>query len=300
MKTSSISFAAAIVVPVLLFLLAPVWNELFVDVKKVNYQVISKRKIGGEVLQRAEWPGIKVVYDDGEVVDGTFISLLVVNSGEAPVTSGDFDRPLQVITEPPGAITSFRVADSFPQSLPVEVENKQGIISVSPLLLNVNDYFVLELFGLNDFDVVGISSRIAGIAEVAERKAEAASGLYIKYVSEVDHGRTLEKRVGRLNVMPLFAASFLLILSAGALLSLRELPIKAGWQVVVILLACAAYFAGIYCFRLVQQGAGDLLARWAELTIYIAYMACALSAAFWLRARLARSLRELVLRSVVS
>lgn len=292
MKTSSVSLAAAIVVPIVLFLLAPVWNELFVDVKKVEYQVISKRKIGGDVLQRSEWPGIKVVYDDGEVVDGTFISLLVVNSGGAPVTSDEFDRPLQVVTDPPSAITSFRVADSFPQFLPVEVENKKGVVSISPLLLNVDDYFVLELFGLDDFDVVGVSSRIAGIAEVAEREVEVASGLYIKYVSELDHGRTLEKRVGRLHVIPLFGASFLLILSAGALLAFRQFPINGGWNVIVILLACTTYFAGIYCFRLVQQGVGDLFARWAEVTIYIAYMMLALSAAFGVRGRLARSLKE--------
>lgn len=105
----------------------------------------------------------------------SIITVVVRNSGFAPITPDDISRPLLISLPGESAeILAIQLGRQRPRDLGVQASLSTGSkdsVVVDPLLMNSEDLFVVNILATGYKDEVSISGRITGVREIV-RKTE--------------------------------------------------------------------------------------------------------------------------------
>ena len=185
MKTEKvINWLAIFIVPIAIFLLSPIWTANFKDTKNLEYRVISESKIAGEDTKFKDWPNIKILYQDKELDEASFIKVHFENTGNIPVTKEDFHKPLTISFDEGSNVAGFRKVASYPEELELNSTTEKHSVSIDPLLLNPGDTFLVELFVQGKASIESISARITGVQDIKESESIERNGLFLELVTQ--------------------------------------------------------------------------------------------------------------------
>jgi hypothetical protein len=122
----------------------PVWLWKY-DLQARALTVRSISSVALQAVDRTAMPDI-VMTLDGKPIDSPVLSTLeIANTGAKPITSVDFESPIEISSGERSAIIRTRVLKVIPVGLKPEVTGDQQSIKVMPLLLNPEDRLVIAV-----------------------------------------------------------------------------------------------------------------------------------------------------------
>lgn len=133
--------------------------------KELSSTLILARKILSS--QDQEKGDLQILYKDLAVKNCHIIVIKLINSGNAPITSADFEKPLEIVFLPEGNILNAEIIDSNPLNLDVSSQINGNIYQVFPLLLNKGDFITIKFIVTPTKEYV-FNSRIIGIQNIKE------------------------------------------------------------------------------------------------------------------------------------
>lgn len=213
MKTEKlINWLAIFIVPIAIFLLSPLWTANFKDTKNLEYTIISESKIAGKDTKFKDWPNIKILYQDKELDEASFIKIHFKNTGNIPVTKEDFHKPLTITFDENSNVAGFRKVVSYPEGLELNSTTDKHSVSIDPLLLNAGDTFLIELFVKGKASIEAITARITGVQDIKESESIERSGLFLELVKQGSKkGHSSHMPITEFNRYALFILSIFLL-----------------------------------------------------------------------------------------
>ena len=180
--------------------------------KSLSYRVLAKTPLF--IMDESVKGRLHVTLDGNPVIEPYLVLLKIINDGNTPITSADFEKPLSFSFGGETSIKSREITDSFPKTLrpnleiPPKVNVQPTRVVIESVLWNPGDSITLK-FLLSRFQngVIECDSRIVGVKEV-------------KDVTPKESDRILRNQLMLQTV--LFAALVLAIASAVYLMTIIE------------------------------------------------------------------------------
>jgi hypothetical protein len=201
-----VNWAVIIFIPVLLFILTPLWDSILKESKQLQYVVINESAVINKELKN-EWPDLKFHHGKDEIDNLRSFTFIIVNTGKVPIKSSDFEKAIDVVFDGKNDIKANRIANKTPDDLDLNVEIKGRNLSISPLLLNPGDQFSLDVLSNSELSIKSINSRIVGLKSISEIKQEIQEGIYIQLIEQTGPGRTTQKDVMKISMVALFIST---------------------------------------------------------------------------------------------
>jgi hypothetical protein len=134
--------------------------------KKLVYEIVSRTRL---VTKEEEIKGsLQIVFEGKPVEDVRLLEIKIINSGNMPIVSSDYERPVSLFLGDQARILTATVSETFPQSLQATVESKGQAVVLSPVLLNGGDSITLKMLISHLGRDIKVDSRIAGVKEIHE------------------------------------------------------------------------------------------------------------------------------------
>jgi hypothetical protein len=121
--------------------------------------------------------GVRVFVDSVEVQGLSFLAIEVVNSGDEPIRSADFEGPLVVNLGDDARI--YRAVVRSDQPLPLRFGERPASnqLTIRPVLLNPGDAFVVRVTGTGlEGAEIDVHARIAGVKALVDRTEPKEEG----------------------------------------------------------------------------------------------------------------------------
>jgi hypothetical protein len=135
--------------------------------KALTYEVLSISSLAR--LHEDVRGHIRLLFDDQEVSDVKLALVRVTNSGNQPIISPDFERPLKFTIDQSNEsarILTAGVSKTVPDNLGAEVVSTQSEVILAPLLLNTGDSVTINILTtLFDGDI-SVDGRIIGVKSI--------------------------------------------------------------------------------------------------------------------------------------
>lgn len=140
----------------------------------VTYEVISRTNL---LTVREELEGkLQVLYEGEPAKSLTLIVLKVWNSGNQPILSADFERPISFCTGKASRLLTAAVTQLEPPELVADFAVSENILVVKPSLLNSGDAVTFKLLVRDAGSSLCPDARIVGVKSV--RQAGQGSKLF--------------------------------------------------------------------------------------------------------------------------
>lgn len=189
----------AIFIPLVLFLISPVYSSLFSNEKTMSYALMHTKDLTEDYKEGDSWSKLSTSFD-GVQLESAYISrIIIANSGTIPISRNDFDSDVTIEMGEGVGVLGVRVEESTPSNLDIDHYFQEGLIGFKGLLLNPNDNFVLEVLSKKRPDLISVQSRIAGIDSPREIDYKKSDGVYLKRVKHESVAVSHETTVLRIN-----------------------------------------------------------------------------------------------------
>jgi hypothetical protein len=156
--------------------------------KRLSYQVISLTSLLG--LKEEIAGKIKVLYEGNEVTNVHLFEIKLINTGNQPIASSDFERPICISFADVTTILTSEIYESNPKDIKGDLAVEGCSLAVKPLLLNPNDSLSIKTLISNFDGSFTVDGRIIGVRQITEYREKVS-----------------------LILLPLFLLSILLILT---------------------------------------------------------------------------------------
>ena len=105
---------------------------------------------------------------DGKWVRDPFLLILsIINTGSMPISSKDFERPLDLYLGEEAEIIDVEVIKTSSKSIEPSITRHDNSITIAPLLLNQNEYLTIKLLLANYERKIDFRTRIIGVDEIS-------------------------------------------------------------------------------------------------------------------------------------
>ncbi len=136
--------------------------------KSLSYEIITETKlitIHEEAKERLE-----ILFDGKPVKDVSLLVFKIINDGNIPITSTDFEVPLTLVFDEKAEILSSEIIETSEDSLKPKISHTKNKISFSPTLLNAKDDFQVKSLILGYENEFTIDTRIVGVKSVSKTR----------------------------------------------------------------------------------------------------------------------------------
>ena len=151
----------AIAIPVILY-----WIQR--QKRALSWQVVSNTpllSIDKEIKENLE-----VLYNGKHVQDVQLIIAKIINTGNVPIKSTDYERPINFNFGENARILTAEVTETSPDSLKASANVEGKKVILPPILMNNRDWITLK-FLVNQYDgPILVDGRIVGVKEIKELK----------------------------------------------------------------------------------------------------------------------------------
>ena len=105
---------------------------------------------------------------DGKALESPYVSVLEFsNSGSRPIVTSDFEGPIRISTEGTSKLVKARTTSSSPTSLEPVLSLAEGVVLLSPLLLNPGDTIRITAVAAGAKPAFTARARVAGVVEIS-------------------------------------------------------------------------------------------------------------------------------------
>jgi hypothetical protein len=139
--------------------------------KSLSYFVRSKTKL--LTLHDENVGKLEIVFDGQPVLDAHIFVIEIRNTGNIPIISSDFEKPIEIVFAKKAEILSVAIVERVPENLVLTFSFSEGSTQINPTLLNPNESFTLKFLLRDNSNDPEVSARIVGISEI--RKTEFRS-----------------------------------------------------------------------------------------------------------------------------
>lgn len=136
--------------------------------KSLSYDVLSNISLlyAREEIQDE----LQILYKGISVKNVSLLILKIINDGNQPIKTTDFEKPLSFTFSQNTQVLSAEVFKVSPENLEVVIENQNDRITLNPLLFNNGDFISLKII-LNNFErKIKADTRIIGVKDVKHVK----------------------------------------------------------------------------------------------------------------------------------
>lgn len=146
------------------------------DEKDISYEVVSSASIVSVNPQVASRVRVTL---DGSPVPGIRLSVFrVVNDGDLPVSTSDYEVPIRFVFGQ-GSVIEAGKGDSAPPQLPFTISFDGSSVRLSPLLLNPGDSVSFSVLARSDIESEWyIEGRIIGVKSIDLLDRREEEGLW--------------------------------------------------------------------------------------------------------------------------
>jgi hypothetical protein len=131
--------------------------------KRLTYSVITETPLLSvdEEIQGK----IKIKYGRKSIQNIFLVVLKIENKGNVDIVSSDYEEPI-VFSFSDAEMLSAEIIEVSPKNLKPNINNQAAILTVTPILLNKKDYFVIKLLFSKYNKKVDVNTRIVGVKEI--------------------------------------------------------------------------------------------------------------------------------------
>ena len=188
----------AVVVPIAVFFAQRKKKKLSYDVTSNTPLLSVEDEIQGK---------IKVLYEGNEVKKVHLLTFKFTNTGNQPISSTDYERPLTISVNDEATILTYEAIDEEPKNLGAELTLSGNSITLSPLLLNPKDSFSIKAL-VSDFEGhPEIDGRINGVKSISKDREALTSFLLVFSFGLMILAIVLELALGRDRYISLFGVT---------------------------------------------------------------------------------------------
>ena len=145
--------------------------------KKLSYEIISSTPL---LSSKEEISGkLQILFKGNPVEDVHLIEIKIANSGNMPITSAEYERPVNFGFGDKAQILTAEVIETNPKNLEAPADIQAGRIVLAPVLLNSGDTITLRML-ISQFDGhVNVDGRIVGVKEIKKSAEKTIQSLVI-------------------------------------------------------------------------------------------------------------------------
>lgn len=145
--------------------------------KELSYNCSSIEWASLQALEMGEYKGPP---EKTPSVDAHMLFLRLINSGNLPISSKDFEESIIVTFEAPSKIIGMDETVFYPSELRTYIGFRQNTITISPLLLNPGNWILLKLLvDCFDLDHLKVAGHIAGVSDIKRRRFPLPRGMLV-------------------------------------------------------------------------------------------------------------------------
>jgi len=134
--------------------------------KELSYQFVYGAPLVS--IEEAVKERVKILLDDKPVQDIWLVAVRILNSGNLPIVSADYERPVSLCFSENTQIISAEVSGTKPKSLQATVSVEDTKVVLAPVLLNSGDSIILKML-LNQFDgKISVYGHIVGVKDIGQ------------------------------------------------------------------------------------------------------------------------------------
>jgi hypothetical protein len=134
--------------------------------KSLSYEILTDTELISVHKEAKE--RVEILFDGKPAKNVSLLVVRIINNGNVPITSSDFEIPLSLNFEEKVNILSAEVNKSSEKSLKPVISLSANKIILEPILLNSKDSFEIKIL-INNYDnPFEIESRIIGVKEIRE------------------------------------------------------------------------------------------------------------------------------------
>lgn len=136
--------------------------------KSLSYFVRSKTKL--LTLHDENVGKLEIVFDGQPVLDAHVFVIEIRNTGNIPIISSDFEKPIEIVFAEKAEILSVAIVERIPENLVLTFSLTEGTTQINPTLLNPNEFFTLKFLLRDNSEDPSVNARIVGISEIRKMK----------------------------------------------------------------------------------------------------------------------------------
>lgn len=144
----------------------PVW--LFntdLSSKSLSLKLITRVSLQPE--EQRFIPGMEISIDGSRLENPHIVVFEVRNDGRKPISSTDFESPLDIRLESKTSFVYSRVTGKIPKDIEANISSERQQISLKPTLLNPKDTITITAITSGAPPIFGSKARIVGISAVS-------------------------------------------------------------------------------------------------------------------------------------
>lgn len=136
--------------------------------KNLSYEIISRTPL---LSAREELAGrFQILFEGKRVKEVQMVVVRITNSGNVPITTTDYERPVSLDLGDKAEVLGADVTDTKPDGLEVSIGVKERRrVVLNPSLLNPNDSITLKLLVSAYQGSLTVSGRIVGVRQIRIR-----------------------------------------------------------------------------------------------------------------------------------
>lgn len=140
--------------------------------KAISYEVVSRNQL---LTVREELEGkLQVLYEGDPTKDICLLVLKLINSGNLPVSTSDYECPISFATGANSKILSAVVTNKDPQELSIELVVEPSRVVVQPALLNPKDSITLKILVSDFAGSIIPHARIVGVKAITKASSNSS------------------------------------------------------------------------------------------------------------------------------
>jgi hypothetical protein len=125
-------------------------------------------------IEEAVKERVKILLDDKPVQDICLVAVRILNSGNLPIVSADYERQVSLCFSENTRIISAEVSETKPNSLQATISLEKTKVVLAPVLLNSGDSITLKML-VNQFDgKISVYGHIVGVKDIRELERKSA------------------------------------------------------------------------------------------------------------------------------
>ena len=137
------------------------------SLKALNYQVLSFTPILS--VKEENQGDIQIFYKDNLIKNLYLITLRISNTGNVPISSKDYEKPISIFFGQDSRIFSTEIFKVYPESLTLDSSLEENKLTLAPLLLNSGDYLEIKCLVNNpNREKVLVHGRVVGVRDIKE------------------------------------------------------------------------------------------------------------------------------------
>lgn len=113
---------------------------------------------------------LQILFDGRSVSNVQLALIRFTNSGNVPVSSDDYERPISIQVDDNARILSAGVTKTVPKSINPTIKFDKTCVTIAPVLLNKGDSITIKLLVANFEGNISVIGRVVGIDDIKELK----------------------------------------------------------------------------------------------------------------------------------